>query len=64
MAMAIHIHSTLQGLITASGERFRLAAELELQPDDKQVTTPIYMIGDEAEDVKTSLNLTDQLAGE
>ncbi|KAL3970397.1 type I keratin, acidic [Sarotherodon galilaeus] len=39
-------------------ERFRIASGLELQSDENQVNTLIYTMGDEAEDVITSLNLT------
>ncbi|KAK7884427.1 hypothetical protein WMY93_027550 [Mugilogobius chulae] len=43
-------------------ERFRIASGLESQPEESQVNTLIYTMGDEAEDVLTSLNLTDEEA--
>lgn len=43
-------------------ERFRIASGLELQSDENQVITLIYTMGDEAEDVITSLNLTEEEA--
>ena len=41
-------------------ERYRIASGLELKPDENQVNTLIYTMGDEAEDVLTALNLTEE----
>ena len=43
-------------------ERFRIASGLELQPDENQVNTLIYTMGDEAEDSVTSLHMTEEEA--
>ncbi|XDV25073.1 hypothetical protein PO909_029054 [Leuciscus waleckii] len=43
-------------------ERFRIASGLELQPDENQVNTLIYTMGDEAEDIVTSLRMTEEEA--
>ncbi|KAI4890341.1 hypothetical protein NFI96_013731, partial [Prochilodus magdalenae] len=40
-------------------ERFRIASGLELQAEENQVNTLIYTMGDEAEDIITSLQLTE-----
>lgn len=45
-------------------ERFRIASGLELQPEENQVNTLIYTMGDEAEDIVTSLRMTEEEAGE
>lgn len=39
-------------------ERFRIASSLELQLEENQVNTLIYTMGEEAEDVITSLRWT------
>ncbi len=39
-------------------ERFRVVSGLELLPEENQVNTLIYTMGDEAEDILTSLRLT------
>ena len=41
-------------------ERFRIVSGLELKADENQVNTLIYMMGDEAEDVLTVLNLSEE----
>ncbi|RXN25204.1 Retrovirus-related Pol poly from transposon opus [Labeo rohita] len=41
-------------------ERFRVASGLELQPEENQVNTLIYTMGDKAEDILTSLRLTSE----
>lgn len=43
-------------------ERFRIASSLELQPEENQVNTLIYTMGDEAEDIVTSLRMTEEEA--
>ncbi len=45
-------------------ERFRVASGLELQPEENQVNTLIYTMGDEAEDILTSLLLTSEQLSE
>lgn len=44
--------------------RFRIASGLELQPEKNQVNTLIYTMGDEAEDIVTSLRMTEEEANE
>ena len=41
-------------------ERFRVASGLETQPEGNQVNALIYTMGEEAEDILTSLRLTDR----
>lgn len=45
-------------------ERFRVASGLELQPEENQVNALIYTMGDEAEDILTSLRLTSEQLSE
>lgn len=45
-------------------ERFRIASGLELQAEENQVNTLIYTMGDEAEDIITSLQLTEEEASQ
>ncbi|KAL1255541.1 hypothetical protein QQF64_013602 [Cirrhinus molitorella] len=45
-------------------ERFRVASGLELQPEENQVNTLINTMGDEAEDILTSLRLTSEQLSE
>ena len=41
-------------------ERYRIVSGLELKPNENQVNTLIYTMGDEAEDVLTALNLSEE----
>lgn len=45
-------------------ERFRIASGLELQSEENQVNTLVYTMGEEAEDILTSLRLTPEEASE
>ena len=45
-------------------ERFRIASGLELQSEENQVNTLIYTMGDDAEDIVTSLRMTGKEASE
>ena len=44
-------------------DRFRIASGLETQAEENQVNALIYTMGEAAEDVLTSLHLTDAQAG-
>jgi len=45
-------------------ERFRIASGLETQPDEHQVNALSYTMGEEAEDILTSLHLSPEEASE
>lgn len=45
-------------------ERFRVASGLELQAGESQVNALVYLMGDEAEDILTSLRLTPEQLSE
>lgn len=41
-------------------ERFRIATELDKKPEEKQVNSLIYTMGDEADDIITSVGLSQE----
>lgn len=41
-------------------ERFRIATELDKKPEEKQVNSLIYTMGDEADDIITSFGLSQE----
>ena len=41
-------------------ERYRIASGLDVQPGENQVNALLYTMGEDAEDVVTSLQLTDE----